>query len=201
MFDISQDPIQQGFEREAYDLVLAANVVHATPGLSQTLKNLHPLLKKSGQLVLTEFCIYFRAPNYIYGNFVGWWLGGEDGRKWEPYVDTDRWDRELKAVGFSGATDVVFDAEKPFQYCATIVARKPADVVQPTNKVSILLKKPEKEINRGLLKDLTREGFDANICSLSLASDLEGDIISTLDLEDGFFEHITEENFTLFQNL
>jgi acyl transferase domain-containing protein/SAM-dependent methyltransferase/NAD(P)-dependent dehydrogenase (short-subunit alcohol dehydrogenase family)/aryl carrier-like protein len=202
VLDISQDPIQQGLEPESYDLIIAANVVHATPSLSQTLRNLYPLLKKTGQLVLTEFCTYFRAPNYIYGNFVGWWLGEEDDRKWEPYVDTDRWDRELQAVGFSGATDVIFDAQKPFQYCATIVTRKPAEAIQLTNKVSILCENPETPLNRGLLEDLTRRGLDAKICALSLESNLkEGDIIATLDLEEGFFENITEENFTLFQNL
>ncbi|CRG83422.1 hypothetical protein PISL3812_00773 [Talaromyces islandicus] len=202
VFDISQDPIQQGFEPDSYDLILAANVVHATPNLSQTLKNLYPLLKTGGKLVLTEFCTYFRAPNYIYGNFVGWWLGEDDDRKWEPYVDTDRWDRELKSTGFSGATDVIFDAEKPFQYCATIVARKPADAGgQLTNRVSILCDKPEAALNRALLEDLTRKGFDATISSLPLASDLEGDIIATLDLEEAFFENITEDKFALFQNL
>jgi hypothetical protein len=42
VFDISQDPFELGFVPGSYDLILAANVVHATPNLTQTLQNLHP---------------------------------------------------------------------------------------------------------------------------------------------------------------
>jgi SAM-dependent methyltransferase/NAD(P)-dependent dehydrogenase (short-subunit alcohol dehydrogenase family)/aryl carrier-like protein len=198
--DISKDPIQQGFEPGSYDLIIAANVVHATPTLYQTLKNLHLLLMPTGKLVLTEFCTYFRAPNYIYGNFAGWWLGEDDNRKWEPYVDTDRWDRELKAAGFNG-TDVVYDEEKPWQYCATIVARMPTNAVQLTNHVSILCQHPEAIVNRRLTEDLNQRGFDVEIVNLHEALNTDGDIIATLDLEASFLENVTSETFSLFQTL
>ena len=56
VLDISKDPIQQGFEPGSYDLIIAANVVHITPTLYQTLKNLQLLLMPTGKLVVTEFC-------------------------------------------------------------------------------------------------------------------------------------------------
>ena len=40
VFDISQDPLEQNFVPDSYDLIIAANVVHATPSFSQTLHHL-----------------------------------------------------------------------------------------------------------------------------------------------------------------
>jgi SAM-dependent methyltransferase len=37
VLDISEDPLTQGFELESFDLIIAANVVHATPSLNITL--------------------------------------------------------------------------------------------------------------------------------------------------------------------
>ncbi|RDA86109.1 hypothetical protein CP532_1175 [Ophiocordyceps camponoti-leonardi (nom. inval.)] len=38
--DITKDPTIQGFEPESYDLIIAANVLHATPSLHETLVNI-----------------------------------------------------------------------------------------------------------------------------------------------------------------
>ncbi|KAI6376057.1 hypothetical protein MCOR25_002872 [Pyricularia grisea] len=76
VFDISKDPLGQGFQPETYDVILAPKVIHATLSLAQTLANLHSLLRPGGMLVLTELCAVVRTPNYIFGNFSGWWIKG-----------------------------------------------------------------------------------------------------------------------------
>ncbi|GAB7366703.1 hypothetical protein MBLNU230_g0661t1 [Neophaeotheca triangularis] len=48
--DINELPSTQGFDDHAYDLVLAANVLHTTPDLVATLKNVRRLLKPGGYL-------------------------------------------------------------------------------------------------------------------------------------------------------
>lgn len=53
--DINELPSTQGFDDHAYDLVLAANVLHATRDLVATLKNVRRLLKPGGYLVMMEF--------------------------------------------------------------------------------------------------------------------------------------------------
>lgn len=90
VFDISKNAVVQGFAAASYDLILAPNVVHATPCLKETLENLKLLLKPDGMLLLTEISTVKRAPNYIFGNFSGWWLGDGDDRLWEPYVLPER---------------------------------------------------------------------------------------------------------------
>jgi 2-polyprenyl-3-methyl-5-hydroxy-6-metoxy-1,4-benzoquinol methylase len=78
--DISQDGLTQGFEAASFDIILAPNVVHATASLKETLSYLEPLLKPDGFIFLAELCSLIQSPNYIFGNFVGWWLGEADGR-------------------------------------------------------------------------------------------------------------------------
>ena len=203
VFDISQDPFVQGFEANSYDLILAANVVHATPSLSKTLQNLQPLLAARGQLVLTEFCTRFRAPNYIYGNFSGWWLGEADNREWEPYVDSTRWGDELRAAGFSGAIDTILDSTEPWQYCATIVAQKPAEEAKLTEVVSVIGEDSHAVFYKSLFGEIAHKGFGLRFVSLqdSVVLELEGDVLVALDLESNFFEDINEEKFVLFQKL
>ncbi|KAK2054516.1 hypothetical protein LY76DRAFT_465301, partial [Colletotrichum caudatum] len=46
--DAARDPVSQGFTPGSYDLVVAASVLHATPRLGQTLRNLHHFLRPGG---------------------------------------------------------------------------------------------------------------------------------------------------------
>ena len=52
--DIEKDPIAQGFDAHAYDLIIASNVLHATRYLDETLGHCLSLLAPSGQLVALE---------------------------------------------------------------------------------------------------------------------------------------------------
>jgi 2-polyprenyl-3-methyl-5-hydroxy-6-metoxy-1,4-benzoquinol methylase len=52
--DVSRDPVNQGYEANAYDLVVASNVFHATKSISETLTNVRKLLKPGGRLLFVE---------------------------------------------------------------------------------------------------------------------------------------------------
>jgi hypothetical protein len=52
--DIEKDPVEQGFEPNSQDIVVAANVIHATRSLKESLTNVLKLLKPGGVLVLLE---------------------------------------------------------------------------------------------------------------------------------------------------
>ena len=203
VFDISQPPYEQGFEALSFDLILAPNVVHATPCLFDTLSNLQSLLRSDGHLVLTELSAVVRAPNYIFGHFSGWWLGEADGRPYEPYIPVARWDQELKGAGFTGVDAAVLDAEEPYQYCAAIVTQpKPiAQDISLKRLVTLLCARPEHGIAKVLAKDIERSGMTVSTCRLGNIPQNDQDIISCLDLEKNFFENIAEPDFVAFQDL
>jgi ubiquinone/menaquinone biosynthesis C-methylase UbiE len=69
--DITKDPESQGFEAYTYDLVIASNVLHATPVISQTLQNIHKLLKSDGRMLLLELTGKTAAIQAIFGILPG----------------------------------------------------------------------------------------------------------------------------------
>jgi SAM-dependent methyltransferase len=200
IFDISKDPLDQGFTSHSYDLIIAANCVHATPKLQDTLRNLESLLRPDGYLLLSEFCSDSAFPRYIFGVFSGWWIGEMDDRKDSPIISLERWDKELKSAGFSGAASFAFEREEPYNYCAAIIAQ-PSNTRGNFNKsVTVLCDKPSTSISHNLIKHLRSVNFEVSIAALGQDISQKQSVISTLDLEAAFFD-ITEERFGALKNL
>ncbi|SPN98494.1 related to polyketide synthase [Cephalotrichum gorgonifer] len=201
VFDISKDPIEQDFQESSYDLIIAANVVHATPSLKGSLSNLNKLLKPQGILVLTEVCTELRSPTYIFGNFDGWWMGENDGREYLPYVPVSRWDEELKASGFTGVDTDVYDEVAPYTCCTTIMSRRVSEVPAPSDAISLISSTPETGVAKTIKDALQAQGL--NVTDVKMSEDIpaEGDIVCCVDLEGNFFEDISEADFAAFQNL
>jgi ubiquinone/menaquinone biosynthesis C-methylase UbiE len=69
--DIEKDVGDQGFETEHYDLVIAANVLHATTNMNRTMANVRRLLKPGGTLLLIELIPKMAGVTNIFGIFDG----------------------------------------------------------------------------------------------------------------------------------
>ncbi|KAI0434876.1 hypothetical protein F5Y09DRAFT_354859 [Xylaria sp. FL1042] len=102
ILDVSRDISSQGYSEHSYDLVIASAVLHATPNLQDTLKNVRRLLKPGGLLVALEVQTVSTSMGTIFGALPGWWVGAQDGRTLTPCVDLTTWDAMLRATGFSG---------------------------------------------------------------------------------------------------
>ncbi|KAI1500224.1 polyketide synthase-like protein [Biscogniauxia marginata] len=131
--DISTDPCLQGFERNSYDLIVASAVLHATPSINQTLKNVRRLLKPGGYLVVVE--VQRDAPPRVgtmFGAFPGWWLGVDDGRDLSPCLSIAEWDDQLRKTGFSGC-DTTTPNSDPLVQPVTVFVSQAVD-----NKIAFL---------------------------------------------------------------
>jgi len=73
--DISRNPLDQGFSLHSYDLVVAANVLHATNSINDSLANVHRLLKPQGKLVLIELTSLQPFLGLVFGTLPEWWQG------------------------------------------------------------------------------------------------------------------------------
>ncbi|ETS86466.1 hypothetical protein PFICI_00294 [Pestalotiopsis fici W106-1] len=103
--DITVDPNEQGFIPNTYDLIVAANVLHATPDLVHTLKNVRRLLKPGGYLVMMEFTdLSPMRMGQIIGGLPGWWIGRESGRRYSPAATLSEWNDILGKSGFAVQT-------------------------------------------------------------------------------------------------
>jgi NADPH:quinone reductase-like Zn-dependent oxidoreductase/SAM-dependent methyltransferase/acyl carrier protein len=109
LLDIEKDPLAQGFEAHSYHIVIAANVLHATPDLRQTLKNIQALLASEGMLLLLEGTRPLRFGDLIVGLTEGWWkFKDTELRPSHALISDRKWQALLADSGF---TDVVISPE------------------------------------------------------------------------------------------
>ncbi|KAL8653880.1 MAG: hypothetical protein Q9226_003662 [Calogaya cf. arnoldii] len=123
--DISKDPLQQGFEQHSYDLVIASNVLHATPSIKDTLTNIRAILKPLGKLAIIEVTQPHTFLGMIFGTLPGWWLGIDDGRTNNPLLTRAGWENVLLSASFTGLDVVAQDSEGP-AHTSSLMITSPA---------------------------------------------------------------------------
>lgn len=204
ILDISKDPISQGFEAGAYDLIVASNVIHATGFLNNTLKNVRKLLHPRGRFFLQELTpAAAKMINIIMGPLPGWWLGEADGRITEPIISIERWNKELLAAGFSGVEAVVRDDPVvDVSIGANIIAR-PMQHTKDYPQMTLLLR--QNQIDSVLAKTLTNVltdmGFGIEVCQFGSQPPRYQDIISLVEVDVPFFNQISSDDFESFQQI
>ena len=128
--DIEADPVDQGFDAHSYDIVVAANVLHATRDLATTLRHCRNLLVPSGQLIALEGLKRRAWQDLTFGLLDGWWRFDDDYRPDHALAAAPVWRQALADAGFC---DVEFpgspnvDTEEPFG-SSVIVARAPSEL-------------------------------------------------------------------------
>ncbi|KAF3104358.1 Highly reducing polyketide synthase gpy1 [Orbilia oligospora] len=132
--DIEKDISEQGFT-EKYDLVVAANVLHATADLKFAMKNIRSLLRDDGYLLVGELSEDLASANFLWGPLTGWWLRPRSPGRSGPGLSLDEWREEL-AEDFGSVFEIESRRDKSDNdaLSSTIVmmARaKPADYTLP----------------------------------------------------------------------
>ncbi len=125
--DIEEAPEAQGFEAGSYDVVIAANVLHATRDLGETLANVGRVLAPGGLLLAYEGTSHPCWFDVTIGLIEGWQRFDDPWRTDVPLLDPARWQQALEASGF----DAVAAYPGPGQPAAdllhhVLVARVPA---------------------------------------------------------------------------
>jgi SAM-dependent methyltransferase len=77
LLNIDADPRLQGFAPHQCDIIIATNVLHATPFMRNTLHNCEQLLRSGGMLVVNEALATAAFLQITFGMTDGWWLFGE----------------------------------------------------------------------------------------------------------------------------
>ena len=119
----------QGFEAHGYDVVVAANVLHATRDLGEALSHCRTLLAPSGVLVCLEGLRSQGWLDLTFGLLEGWWRYGDGYRTDGALVGEGVWRRALGEAGY-GEVSVVSSGAGATQ--GVIVARGPAEVIEPS---------------------------------------------------------------------
>ncbi|OHW98560.1 mycocerosic acid synthase [Colletotrichum incanum] len=100
--DADADPVEQGFEPESYDVVIAANVLHATRKIDLTTSRVRKLFKSGASLVLLEIVPRGAAVGLVAGTLTGWWAQEDEFRIDTPLLHREQWEGVLSRNGFGG---------------------------------------------------------------------------------------------------
>lgn len=156
--DISKDPLAQGFTAQSFDIVIAGNVLHATPDIAATIDNARSLLCDGGKLVLLE-CMNHPPLNLPFALLPGWWdtqdqYRTEDG----PMLSPSAWHFLLSERGFSG-TDIVLEdfPGTDQEFMSVIASTKISRTGRPVNKLVIVCEDPDSATESHLAGQLQAE--------------------------------------------
>ncbi|HWU90308.1 MAG TPA: beta-ketoacyl synthase N-terminal-like domain-containing protein, partial [Kofleriaceae bacterium] len=110
LFNVEEPPQAQGIETGAYDVVIAANVLHATKQVRRTLRHAKATLRRNGILVLNEIAAPGVFTHLTFGLLEGWWLYEDEALRvpGTPALTGETWRRVLEGEGFQS---VVFPAQ------------------------------------------------------------------------------------------
>ena len=221
VFDVTKEPSKQNALERAYDLVIASNVLHATPNLEQTLTNVRKLLKPGGYLVMLEVTdIEPLRPTFFFGCLPDWWVGEADGRPHHPLLPTESWGEIFRKTGFSGLDSStpkhnVFMA--PFSVMLTQAVDNQIEIIrQPlvtTNKIiidNLLILGGSTLHSYGIIADIKLK-LDPFVKATTTVETLESlkqehfspkqVVLSLLELDDPVFEPFTPQRFMALQLL
>ena len=86
----------------SFDVVLAANVLHATVDLAATLRWVRCLLRPGGKLLLSEATRAQDFGTMVFGLTLGWWLAQDRQRRipFSPLASVEGWRTLLADSGF-----------------------------------------------------------------------------------------------------
>jgi len=126
LLDIERDPLEQGFEPSGFDVVIAANVLHATADVGAALRHVRQLMAPGGLLFLLEGVQPARWVDLTFGMTEGWWRFSDHQRRPDhPLVSAAAWADALSAQGFDDVVTVpgAAPASESRSQQALIVAR------------------------------------------------------------------------------
>ena len=150
VLDIEQDISAQGFSAAHYDIVIAANVLHATKNVKMAVQRANSLLKLGGKLLLLEGNGKQAWLDVTFGLTDGWWHFNDE-RLAAKYalLEAEQWQQLLEACGYSVAA---LAEEEKSCHRSSISQRKKSP---PTRRTKCALSSAETQVKRRNLKTIS----------------------------------------------
>ena len=109
LFDLEREPAEQGVEEGGWDVVVAANVVHAAKDIRAAVDRARRLLAPGGLLLLVESTGHHPWHDITTGLIEGWQHFEDDLRDESPLLTPDVWVDLLHSAGFAAAVTLPGD--------------------------------------------------------------------------------------------
>ncbi len=198
LFDVERDAEANGQPIGTFDIVLAANVLHATANLGRTLARVRRLLRPGGILLLSEATRAQDFGTMVFGLTPGWWLAEDRGHRipHAPLASVESWTSRLREAGFATVDTVTTGPNSPHALLvatnreAFATTAQPVAIAQPPARVARKgVATGLTDYLRGVLADVLKldpdevrinEGFDQygleSLTALEIRNRLDRDI-------------------------
>ncbi|MCX2729176.1 SDR family NAD(P)-dependent oxidoreductase [Saccharopolyspora sp. NFXS83] len=116
--DLDTDLTAQGFPAGRFDVVVGANVLHATRDLRRALRHLRVVLRPGGLLLLNELTAVTAQATAVYGLFDGWWTHDDAELRLpgSPLLDLGGWNSVLTGLGYADVRGIPEGTDRNFQH-------------------------------------------------------------------------------------
>ena len=161
VLDIEKEPEDQGFEAGAYDIIVAANVLHATTYMHDTMSRVNRLLAPGGMLLLVEGVHKLSFLDVTFGLTEGWWRFSDDSLRTDyPLMPAAQWQSLLNDVGFDQFVEVNSELNLPQSVMLAKAENKVlSDLEQETKqKKHWLILDDQANNGRALVKEIEARG-------------------------------------------
>jgi acyl transferase domain-containing protein/acyl carrier protein/SAM-dependent methyltransferase len=111
VLDIERDPRSQGLTGP-FDIVVAANVLHATTNIAATLANVASVMAPGAALVLSETTGVQDITTLTFGFLDGWWRFDDEAARLPggPLLSVELWERALASAGLSLSASIAHES-------------------------------------------------------------------------------------------
>lgn len=142
LLDIDVPLEAQGIPRAHFDIVLASNVLHATPDIRRTLRNAKAALAQNGLLILNEISHNTLFAHLTFGLLDGWWSYEDEDLRIPgcPALAPETWKAVLESEGFSS---VFFPAADAHERGQQVIIAESDGVIQPISPRAQRQRAPE----------------------------------------------------------
>ena len=191
LYDVEKSARQQSIPVGGFDLIVAANVLHATRDLRVTVGNIAELLAPEGLVLFGEATRPARWLDLTFGLTDGWWRFEDQELRRHPLLSRSSWVALLSSLGFRepAALPAVGLEADVLDSNALIVARAPVRDERPAGIEGHWLVLADRgELGRGIAGQLSRRGATCVVAVAAAATGPAADGEWTLDpgAADGF---------------
>jgi SAM-dependent methyltransferase/acyl carrier protein len=110
LFDLEKEPAEQGYGEGEWDVVVAANVVHAARDIRGAVDRVRRLLAPGGIVLLVESTGHHPWHDITTGLIEGWQHFEDDLRTDTPLLTPEMWVELLRSAGFAAAATLPGDS-------------------------------------------------------------------------------------------
>ena len=134
IFNLEEPVAVQDIKAGCYDIVIAANVIHATKNIRQSLCNVKAVLNNNGLLILNEVTGSNLFTHLTFGLLEGWWLYEDPEIRVPgcPALFPQVWKDMLEGEGFRS---VFFPAEDACEFGQQIIVSESDGVIRQREKI------------------------------------------------------------------